>query len=190
MKNVLLKDVSIIEREVPNLEDLEFTDIEEELVHKIFEKQVGLQGDKVILIACDGDFTFNDLNERANRIANALIEKGVGIEDKVMFVLKRDSNVFASIMGILKAGAAFIPEDSEYPEDRIAHVLTDSESKFIIYDDIVDIKGIDLTAYSDKLLHVEELLEWEDASTRMLMLLPIIWHILFILQVPLVFQKE
>lgn len=68
-------------------------------------------------------------------------------------------------MSILKAGAAFIPVDSEYPEDRIVHVLTDSESKFIIYDDIVDIKGIDLTAYSDKLLHVEELLEWEDAST-------------------------
>ncbi|WP_405295866.1 D-alanine--poly(phosphoribitol) ligase subunit DltA [Methanobrevibacter sp.] len=164
LENIFLKDVSIIEREVPYVDELEFVEIEEPLIHKIFEKQVNLNGEKVILTASDGDFTFNDLNENANRIANALIRKGVGIEDKIMFILKRESNVFTSILGILKSGACFIPIDSDYPANRIEHVLTDSESKYIIYDDIVDIKGLDLSSYSDKLVHVDELLEEENTT--------------------------
>ncbi|WP_406535292.1 amino acid adenylation domain-containing protein [Methanobrevibacter sp.] len=164
LANVFLKDVSIMERDVPSLDDLEFIEIEELRVNKIFEKQVELNGDKVILTASDGQFTFNELNEKANRIANALIKRGVGVEDKVMIVLKRDSSVFASIFGILKAGACFIPIDSDYPSDRIEHVLTDSESKYIIVDDIVDTKNIDLSSYSDRLLQFDELLEEENAS--------------------------
>ena len=164
LENTFLKDVSIVNRDVPDVDDLEFVEIDELLIHKIFEKQVELQGDNVILTASDGNFTYNELNERANRIANALIKKGVGIEDKIMIILKRDSSVFSSIFGILKTGACFIPIDSDYPDDRIEHVLTDSGSKFIIVDDIVDIKNIDLSAHSDKLLHIDELLEEEDVS--------------------------
>ena len=164
LENTFLKDVSIVNRDVPDVDDLEFVEIDELLIHKIFEKQVELQGDNVILTASDGNFTYNELNERANRIANALIKKGVGIEDKIMIILKRDSSVFSSIFGILKTGACFIPIDSDYPDDRIEHVLKDSGSKFIIVDDIVDIKNIDLSAHSDKLLHIDELLEEEDVS--------------------------
>ena len=155
LENTFLKDVSILNRDVPDVDDLEFVEIDELLIHKIFEKQVELNGDNVILTASDGNFTYNELNERANRIANALIKKGVGIEDKIMIILKRDSSVFSSIFGILKTGACFIPIDSDYPDDRIEHVLTDSGSKFIIVDDIVDIKNIDLSAHSDKLLHID-----------------------------------
>ncbi|WP_407416359.1 amino acid adenylation domain-containing protein [Methanobrevibacter sp.] len=164
LANVLLKDVSIIERGLKSVDDLEYVEIEESRLNRIFEKQVELNGEKVILTASDGEFTYNDLNEKANRIAHGLIKRGVGIEDKVMLILKRDSSVFATIFGILKAGACFIPVDSDYPSDRIEHVLIDSESKFIIIDDIVDIKNIDLSAYSDKLLHISELLEEEDIS--------------------------
>ena len=164
LEDVYLKEMSIIERDVPNIGELKFTDIGESRLNKIFEKQVELNGDKVILTASDGEFTFNDLNEKANHVANALIKKGVGIEDKIMFILKRNSNVLTSIFGILKAGAAFIPVDSEYPQERIEHVLNDSESKFIIVDDIVDIKGLDLSSCSDKLLDINELLKDENIS--------------------------
>ena len=164
LENTFLKDISIVNRDVPDADNLEFVEIDEPLIHKIFEKQVELHEDKVILTASDGDFTYAELNERANRIANALIKKGVGVEDKIMIVLKRDSSVFSSIFGILKTGACFIPIDSDYPDERIKHVLTDSQSKFIIVDDIVDIKNIDLSAYSDKLLHIDELLKETDAS--------------------------
>ena len=172
LEHVLLKEVSIIERDVPDSDELEFGDIGENRLNKIFENQVELNGDKVILTASDGEFTLNNLNGKANRIANALIKKGVGIEDKVMFILKRNSNVPASIFGILKSGAAFIPVDSEYPQERIEHVLNDSDSKFVIIDDIVNSKGLDLSSCSDKLLDIDELLKEEDISNPDVGVLP------------------
>ena len=52
----------------------------------------------------------------------ALIKKGVKPGDKVLFKLKRDSNPTASMWGIIKAGAAFIPVDPEYREERINYI--------------------------------------------------------------------
>ena len=164
LENIHLNEISIVERDIPNADELEFIDIGETRLNKLFENQVEKDADKVILTASDGEFTYNDLNEKANRIANALIKKGIEIEDKVMFILKRSSNLVASMIGILKAGAAFIPVDSEYPQDRIEHVLSDSESKFIIVDDVIDIKGLDLSSCSDKLLDIDELLKEENTS--------------------------
>ena len=57
-----------------------------------------MHGDEVILTASDGSYTYNELNQNANRIANALIKRGVGVEDKIMIVLKRDSSVFTSFL--------------------------------------------------------------------------------------------
>ncbi|WP_296881155.1 non-ribosomal peptide synthetase [uncultured Methanobrevibacter sp.] len=163
-KNTLMKDISIIENDDWGVDDLEYDEIPEERLNKIFEKQVELHPDRVILYATDGEFTYSQLNEKANRIAHSLIKKGVGPEDRIMFILNRDSNVMASVFGILKSGAAFIPVDSEYPSERIEHVLTDSESKFIIVDDVIDRKGIDLSDYSENLLDINELLKEADIS--------------------------
>ncbi|WP_197031838.1 non-ribosomal peptide synthetase [Methanobrevibacter sp. YE315] len=159
-----LKDISIVDSKDLSIDDLDFQELEEYRLNKIFEKQVELHPDEIAIYAEDGDYTFSEINTRANKIANALIKRGVGAEDKVMFILKRDSNVFASIFGILKSGAAFIPVDSDYPKDRVEHVLTDSDAKFIIIDDIVDIKNIDLSEYSDNLIQISELLEETDDS--------------------------
>jgi len=163
-KDIQLKDISIVEDSDLSVDDLNLVDLDEYRLNKIFEKQVELHHDDLAISAEDGDFTYGELNIRANKIANALIKRGVVAEDKVMFILKRDSNVFASIFGILKSGAAFIPVDSDYPKDRIEHVLTDSDSKFIIIDDIVDIKNIDLTDYSNQIIQISELLEETDTS--------------------------
>ena len=162
--DTLMKDISIIENDDWGVDDLEYDEIPEDRLNKIFENQVEMHPDRVILYATDGEFTYSELNEKANRIAHSLIKKGVGPEDRIMFILNRDSNVMASVFGILKAGAAFIPVDSEYPSERIEHVLTDSESKFIIVDDVIEKKGIDLSEYKDNLLDVNELLKEEDTS--------------------------
>lgn len=163
-EKTLMKDISIIENDDWGVEDLEYDEIPEERLNKIFENQVEMHPDRVVLYATDGEFTYEQLNEKANRIAHSLIKKGVGPEDRIMFILNRDSNTIASIFGILKSGAAFIPVDSEYPSERIEHVLTDSESKYIIVDDVIEKKSIDLSQYEDNLLDVHELLKEEDTS--------------------------
>lgn len=163
-ENTLIKDISIVENDDWGIDDLEYGEIPETRLNKIFEKQVELNPDKVILYATDGNFTYDELNKKANRIAHSLIRKGVGPEDRIMFILNRNSNVISSIFGILKSGAAFIPVDSEYPSERIEHVLTDSGSKYILVDDVIDRKGIDLSNYMGQLLYVDELLKEQDTT--------------------------
>ena len=159
-EKTLLKDVSIVNYTVDNKFKLE--EIPEYRLNKLFENVAEKHSDDIALIADDGEFTYSELNIKANKIANALIKKGVTVEDKVMFILKRNSNVFASMFGISKAGAGFIPIDPDYPKERVEHVLTDSESKFIIVDEIIDINNVDLSEYEDNLLNIYDLLEEED----------------------------
>ncbi|MBI5681385.1 MAG: amino acid adenylation domain-containing protein [Methanobacterium sp.] len=126
----LIKDISIIDKE--DAEDFKINPVEEQLLNKVFEKQAELHKNEIALIAEDGEFTYDELNKKANRIANALIKLGVNVEDRIMFMLKRDSRLIATILGIMKAGCAFIPVDPEFPEDRIEYVLEDSNAKYII----------------------------------------------------------
>ena len=125
-----VKDVSLVDEPEPKELDYSFNPFLNEVFHKTVEENK----DKLALIADDGEFTYDELNRKSNRIANALIKKGVKPGDKVLFKLKRDSNLTASMWGIIKAGAAFIPVDPEYPEERINYIYNDSEADYIISD--------------------------------------------------------
>ncbi len=107
-------------------------------VHKLFEEQVAKTPDKVAVVACDKTLTYAELNEQANRIAHSLIEKGVNTGDIVAFALQRKSYLIATIFGILKAGAAYLPVDPDYPQDRIDYMLSDSGAKFFITENNAD----------------------------------------------------
>lgn len=140
---ILIKDISILE-DCRRGEYFEINQVEEPLLNKLFEKQVKKSKDKIALIAEDGEFTYDELNQKANRISNALIKRGVEIEDRIMFMLKRDSRLIATMLGIIKAGCAFIPVDPSYPEERIKYVLEDSNAKYIITNgDLPDALDVD-----------------------------------------------
>lgn len=76
-------------------------------VTKLFEEQVQLHPDKCAVVSGKESFTYAQLNERANKIANSLVEKGVGREIIVGVVLERCCDFYAVRQGILKAGGAF-----------------------------------------------------------------------------------
>ncbi len=126
------------------------------VVHKMFEEQVRQKGEKTALVAQDGVYTYSRLNADANRIANALINKGLAVEDRVAFLLPRDGRLIATMLGILKAGGAYIPIDPEYPSERIRYILEDSSAKFII---CCEEKSVDCEAQK---LFVESLLTEEN----------------------------
>ena len=107
-------------------------------VHTLFEEQAAKTPDKVAVIACDKTLTYKELNEEANRIAHSLIEKGVGVGDIVAFALPRKSYLISTILGILKSGAAYLPIDPDYPQDRIEYMLSDSQAKLFITDSNID----------------------------------------------------
>ncbi len=104
-------------------------------VHQLFEEQVAKTPHKVALVACDKAFTYTELNEQANCIAHSLVEKGVAPGDVVAFALSRKSYLIATMLGILKAGAAYLPINANYPQDRIDYMLADSKAAFFVTED-------------------------------------------------------
>ena len=94
-------------------------------VTKLFEEQVRLHPDKCAVASSKESFTYAQLNERANRIANSLIEKGVGCEKIVGVVLERCCDFYAVRQGILKAGGAFAVAAPDYPDDRVQFIFED-----------------------------------------------------------------
>ena len=162
--HVLLKNISIVE----NLDFDEGFEIElanEGLINKIFENAVDEDPDKVILYTEDGDFTYSELNKKANRIAHALLKRGLKVEDRVMLMMRRNSDLIASVLGTVKAGGAFIPIDPNYPKHRIDQMLEDSDSQFVI-------TNKDVTYDGENGVHVSELLEEDDDSNPDIELTP------------------
>ena len=117
---------------VSERDDIAFSEVEMPLLHKRFEKHAMENPDEIALVASDATLTYRQLDEKANVIANALIDKGVKPKSNVLFMLPRNSNLIASILGILKAGCAFIPIDPEYPQDRINYIYENSQADYII----------------------------------------------------------
>ena len=123
-----LSDISLVEE----CENVQFDEVELPFLHKRFEKEVNKNPDNIAIVASDATLTYGEFNKKANRIANALIKRGIGPKSNVLVMLPRTSDLIASIMGILKAGCAFIPIDLEYPKDRIDYIYTNSQADYII----------------------------------------------------------
>ncbi|KJJ40983.1 diguanylate cyclase [Bacillus subtilis] len=107
---------------------------EEELlsIQDLFEKQAILTPERIALICDDDQVNYQELNEKANRLAHLLIEKGLGPEQFVALSLPRSPEMVLSMLAVLKTGAAYLPLDPEFPADRISYMLEDAKPSCII----------------------------------------------------------
>jgi amino acid adenylation domain-containing protein/FkbM family methyltransferase len=95
-------------------------------VHVLFERHVALTPEAVAARFGDARLTYGELNARANRLARLLRRRGVGSEDRVAVCVERSFDMLVALAAILKAGAAYVPLDPEYPRERIAFILADA----------------------------------------------------------------
>ncbi|MFD6826610.1 amino acid adenylation domain-containing protein, partial [Streptomyces sp. NPDC060085] len=92
----------------------------------LFEAQVALTPDATAVVHGDVELTYAELNARANRLARLLVEQGAGPERLVALALPRSVDQVVAVYATVKAGAAYLPVDPEYPADRIAYMLDDA----------------------------------------------------------------
>ncbi|MDC3379015.1 amino acid adenylation domain-containing protein [Planctomycetota bacterium] len=109
----------------------------EQLVHELFEAQVAQ--DPAALAVCfeHERVSYGALNQQANRVAGALLERGVEPEQLVGVYLSRSPALIATLLGVLKAGAAYVPLDPDYPAERTRFVLEDSGVELVLTADEV-----------------------------------------------------
>ncbi|RCM76922.1 Linear gramicidin synthase subunit D [Pseudomonas aeruginosa] len=101
-------------------------------VHRLFEEQVERTPMAPALAFGEERLDYAELNRRANRLAHALIERGVGADRLVGVAMERSIEMVVALMAILKAGGAYVPVDPEYPEERQAYMLEDSGVQLLL----------------------------------------------------------
>src|SRR5262249_13263144 len=98
---------------------------DEDLVHRRFERLAASRPEAVALSFGDEHVSYGELNARANRLAHRLIALGVRPDDRVALCLERGVDLVVGLLGILKAGAGYVPLDPAYPAERLAFTLAD-----------------------------------------------------------------
>ncbi|WP_124590810.1 non-ribosomal peptide synthetase [Tenacibaculum discolor] len=122
-------EISSIINEFSGLPDN--TEIEETVI-SLFEKQVEVNKNKVALVFNDTEITYGDLENKANKLANILVEKGLRKEESVAIIMDRSIEMIVSMLGIIKAGGVFVPIDINAPKERIAFILEDIQTKNVL----------------------------------------------------------
>jgi amino acid adenylation domain-containing protein len=98
----------------------------DECVHVRFERQVQRTPDATAVTSDDVSLTYAELNGRANAVAQRLVSMGAGPDVLVALCMERSVSMLVGLLGILKAGAAYLPVDLRYPADRVAFILEDA----------------------------------------------------------------
>ena len=104
----------------------------DQCVHQVFEQQAERHPDAVALLLGDASMTYAELNRRANQVAHALQRLGVGPEVLVGIGMERSFELVIGLLGILKAGAAYLPLDLAYPQERLALMLQDAQAPVLL----------------------------------------------------------
>ncbi len=98
----------------------------------MFDQQVARAPHATALIHDDASFTYAELDARANRLARYLISAGIGTDQIVAVMLDRSPEMIVAILAVVKAGAAYLPLDVDYPAARLAFMLMDSRAPLIL----------------------------------------------------------
>ncbi|MFC0514086.1 amino acid adenylation domain-containing protein [Mucilaginibacter angelicae] len=104
----------------------------EENIISLFEAQVKFASEATALVFEGETVSYQALNEQSNKIAHYLKEQGVKTESLVAVCIERGTAMIAGILGILKAGAAYVPVDIDYPKERISYILNDTEASIVL----------------------------------------------------------
>ncbi|MGW5869203.1 non-ribosomal peptide synthetase, partial [Streptomyces sp. NPDC055239] len=102
------------------------------LMHEAIAVQAARTPDAVAVTGEEGQLTYRELDEAANRLAHHLIARGIGVEDVMGICLHRSLDLIVSLVAVLKTGAAYLPLDPDYPPARLTRMATTSRTPLIL----------------------------------------------------------
>jgi len=154
LQNLICSAVTHPEEEISQLEIINITELNQLiqnnntqqyyskklLIHQLFEAQVEKTPEQIAVVFEDEKLTYQQLNQKANQLAHYLQSQGVKPESLVGICLERSINIIVSILGIFKAGGAYIPFDPAIPTKALASRLEDINASFLISNSCVENK--------------------------------------------------
>ena len=134
IENLKVEDIALRNEKPPIKYELKRSP----LVNVLLENQANKTPEKTALMTCGKRYTFKQINDEANRIANALIKRGIKKGSTISFMLTRDKTLITTFLGIIKAGCIAIPLDMNFPPERINYIRNNSNSEYIITKEPLD----------------------------------------------------
>ncbi|MFF5204854.1 amino acid adenylation domain-containing protein [Streptosporangium sp. NPDC000396] len=134
----------------------------EATLHGLIEDQAARTPDAVAVTFEGRHLTYAELSERANRVAHRLRQMGVGPETLVGVYAERSAELVVALLGVLKAGAAYLPLDPEYPADRLAFMIDDAAAPVVLTQGHL---RATVPATDATILDLDEPGEWADQPT-------------------------
>lgn len=101
-------------------------------LHALFQDQAARVPDSIAVQYEEQRLTYSELNRRANQLARALSSRGVGADNVVALALERSIEMVVGILGVWKAGGAYLPLDPSLPPERLAYMLRDTTAPVIV----------------------------------------------------------
>ncbi|AMO95610.1 D-alanine--poly(phosphoribitol) ligase, subunit 1 [Collimonas fungivorans] len=140
-------------------------DVQQMALHRQFERAAGATPEAVALEFLDAQgrpqqMRYGELDRCATRVAAALLEAGVKPDTAVALCLERSFDMVVALLGVLKAGAAYLPVDPDYPPERIAYMLNDAQPAVVITQAHLRERVAAAAAHGDvRILSVDELMQ-------------------------------
>ena len=103
-----------------------------ECLHQLFEKQAQKTPKNIAVYNMEKQYTYEELEKRANQLARHLVELGVSTDHPVGLSFTKHPDMIVAMLAILKAGGGYVPLDPNYPEDRLQYMIEDSEIQVLI----------------------------------------------------------
>jgi amino acid adenylation domain-containing protein len=107
-------------------------DLPDRRAHELFERQVAVRPEAIAVTHGDQAWTYAELNTRANQLGRALLARGLRREEVVAVVTERNLDWAAAVLGVFKAGGAYLPIDPRFPADRIAATLSRAGCRLVL----------------------------------------------------------
>ncbi|BBY04756.1 non-ribosomal peptide synthetase [Mycobacterium noviomagense] len=105
----------------------------------LVSERAAMTPDAVAVVYEGRHYSYREINEEANRVAHWLIDQGIGTEDRVAVLLDKSPELVTTALGVLKAGAVYLPIDPTYPDDRLSFILGDADAKLVLREPVTDL---------------------------------------------------